>query len=66
PNFCDERAVDETLEILRDHQTACIYKLVPQVNNNNNYWWNIDVETAAERYETMKDEIQMLIDAVQD
>ena len=63
--FRDERAVDETLEILRDHQEACIYPLVPDVNYNNNYWWNIDAETAAERYETMKDEIQALIDAVQ-
>lgn len=63
--FCDERAVDETLAILRDHQTACIYPLVPNVNHDNDYWYNIDVETGAERYETMKDQIQALIDAVQ-
>lgn len=62
--FRDEKSVDETLAILRDHQTACIYPMVPNVNYNNNYWWNIDDMTAAEKSEAMWDEIQALLDAV--
>lgn len=63
--YRDERAVDETLELMRTHQRALIYPLVPKANSDNEYYWNIDSETGAERYEIKKDEYQSFIDAVQ-
>ncbi|MCQ2495427.1 MAG: ABC transporter substrate-binding protein [Lachnospiraceae bacterium] len=65
PIFRDERAVDETLELMRSHQRALIYPLVPKANTDNEYYWNIDSETASERYEVKKDEYQSYIDAIQ-
>lgn len=65
PMYRDERAVDETLELMRTHQSALIYPLIPKVNSDNEYYWNIDSETAAERYEVKKDEYQSYIDAIQ-
>lgn len=65
PIFRDERAVDETLELMRTHQDALIYRVIPKVNTDNEYYYNIDSETAAERYEIKKDEYQSYIDAIQ-
>lgn len=65
PLFRDERAVDETLDLMRTHQDVLIYKSIPKVNTDNEYYYNIDTETAAERYEIKKDEYQSYIDAIQ-
>lgn len=65
PIFRDERAVDETLQLMRTNQRALIYPLVPKANTDNEYYWNIDSETASERYEVKKEEYQSYIDAIQ-
>jgi len=62
PQFRDTRAVDETLAILREDEKPQYYVLVNHVNQDNNYFYNIDSKTGQEQYEEMKDEIDYYIE----
>lgn len=63
PLFRDERAVTETLQLMRIHQEPLLYVLIPGINTDNEYYLNVDSETAVERYESRKEEYQSYIDA---
>lgn len=64
PLFKDERAVEETLALMRTNQVATIWPCIPKLNTDNEYSWDLDAVTAMERYEAKKEEYESYIEAV--
>lgn len=64
PLFKDERAVEETLALMRTHQVSTIWPCIPKLNTDNEYSWDLDAVTAIERYEAKKEEYESYIEAV--